>query len=128
MTDLPTPQHTVLIVDDEDIIRDLIAEVVAESGYRVLSAANGGAAVEIVRAEKGAIDMVLLDMLMPDMDGRRTYQLMKEIVPDIPVYIATGFGREDISKSLLEMGVRGVLTKPFHVEEILRLIKETIPT
>ncbi|MCU0452579.1 MAG: response regulator [Bacteroidetes bacterium] len=126
MPDTTFPKHTVLIVDDEDVIRDLIVDVVADSGYRVLSAANGGQAVDIVRAEKGAIDMVLLDMLMPDMDGRRTYELMREIDPGIPVYIATGFGREDISKSLLEMGVRGVVTKPFHIEEILNLIKSNL--
>ena len=126
MTESTAPQHTVLIVDDEDVIRDLIVDVVSDSGYRVLSAANGNEALDIVRAEQGAISMVLLDMLMPDMDGRRTYELMREIDPEIPVFIATGFGREDISRSLLDMGVRGVVTKPFHIEDILTLISSNL--
>lgn len=121
-----TPKRTVLIVDDEDVIRDLIVDVVADGGYRALSAASGSQAVEIVRSEKGAIDMVLLDMQMPDMDGRRTYELMREIDPDIPVFIATGFGREDISRSLIALGVRGVVTKPFHVDDILKLIQANL--
>jgi CheY-like chemotaxis protein len=119
-------QRTVLIVDDEDVIRELIVDLVADSGYRALSAASGGQAVEIVRSEKGAIDLVLLDMQMPDMDGRRTYELMRQIDPDLPVFIATGFGREDISQSLIALGVRGVVTKPFHVDDILELIQANV--
>jgi CheY-like chemotaxis protein len=126
MTDPSNFKRTVLIVDDEDVIRELIVDVVADSGYRALSAATGGQAVEIVQSEKGAIDLVLLDMQMPDMDGRRTYELMRQIDPDLPVFIATGFGREDISKSLIALGVRGVVTKPFHVDDILKLIQANV--
>jgi CheY-like chemotaxis protein len=126
MPDTTPRKHTVLIVDDEDVIRELIVDVVADSGYRALSAASGGQAVEIVRSEKGAIDLVLLDMQMPDMDGRRTYELMRQIDPDLPVFIATGFGREDISRSLMALGIRGVVTKPFHVDDILKLIQANV--
>lgn len=122
MPDTTAPQRTVLIVDDEDVIRELIVDVVTDNGYRVLSAPNGAKALEIVRAERGKIGMVLLDMLMPDMDGRRTYELIREIDPGLPVIIATGFDREDLTKTLLALGVRGVVSKPFHVEEILTLI------
>lgn len=126
MTGLPDERQTVLIVDDEDVIRDLIADVLLDRGYRVLTAANGKDAVEIVRAEKTAIDLVVLDMLMPDMDGRRTFEQMKDIVPDIRVLIATGFGREDIAHSLLQLGVCGVVSKPFHIDDLMKLIDSNV--
>lgn len=126
MTGLPDERQTVLIVDDEDVIRDLIADVLLDRGYRVLTAANGKDAVEIVRAEKTAIDLVVLDMLMPDMDGRRTFEQMKDIVPGIRVLIATGFGREDIAQSLLQLGVCGVVSKPFHIDDLMKLIDSNV--
>ncbi len=126
MSGSPDQGRTVLIVDDEDVIRDLIADVVADRGYRVLTAASGKDAVEIVRAESGAVDLVILDMLMPEMDGRRTFEQMREIVPDIRVLIATGFGREDIAQSLLQLGVCGVVSKPFHIDDLMKLIDSNV--
>ncbi len=122
MPDSPAPQRTVLIVDDEDVIRDLIADVVSDRGYRVLTAASGKEAIEIVKAEKKAVNLVILDMLMPDLDGRQTYERMKQIVPDLHVLVATGFGREDVARGLMELGIRGVVSKPFHIEDLMTLI------
>ena len=120
------PKRTVLIVDDEDVIRDLIADVVSDRGYRVLTAASGKDALEIVKAEKQAVDLVVLDMLMPDLDGRQTYEQMKQIVPGLRVLVATGFGREDIAKNLMDLGIRGVVSKPFHIEDLLSLIESHV--
>ena len=122
MPDSPAPQRTVLIVDDEDVIRDLLADVVSDRGYRVLTAASGKDAIAIVKAEKKAVNLVVLDMLMPDLDGRQTYEQMKQIVPDLHVLVATGFGREDVARGLMELGIRGVVSKPFHIEDLLTLI------
>ncbi len=122
MPESPAPQRTVLIVDDEDVIRDLLADVVSDRGYRVLTAASGKDAIEIVKIEKKAVNLVVLDMLMPELDGRQTYEQMKQIVPDLHVLVATGFGREDVARGLMELGIRGVVSKPFHIEDLMTLI------
>ena len=119
-------RKTILIVDDEDIIRDLMTEVVAGEGYKVLTAVNGREAVDICKKQSSNIDLIILDMLMPEMDGKRTFEALRKISNGVKVLIATGFSQDEVVLSMLKNGANGVVNKPFHIEELLDTIASAL--
>ncbi len=113
---------TILVVDDEDVIRDLIGTVLEEGGYRVLTATDGRGAVTLFREHVSEIDLILLDMQMPDLDGRQTLALLREVSPTVRVIMATGFAFQEVVEQVRKAGVLTVLHKPFHIEELLAAV------
>ncbi len=109
---------TVLLVDDEDAVLEVGQEVLKALGYRVLTAGNGKEAVEIYRNNRGEIDIVLLDMIMPNMGGGEAYDRMKEIDPDIKVLLLSGFGVNGEALDILGRGCNGFIQKPFSMKEL----------
>ena len=83
---------TILIVDDEEMVLNVGTELVKHMGYDVLEARSGKEAIEVYKKNKCKVDMVVLDMIMPDMDGGRAYEQMKEINPDVKVILTSGYG------------------------------------
>lgn len=83
---------TILVVDDEEMVLNVGTELVKQMGYDVLEARSGKEAVEVYKKNKYKVDMVILDMIMPDMDGGRAYEQMKEINPDVKVILTSGYG------------------------------------
>ncbi len=116
---------TVLVVDDERAVRDAVAAALRGLGYRVLCAEDGASAVELVRAND-AIDAVLLDMVMPRMDGKATYLALRDVRPDVRVVLTTGFALNEEAQRILELGVRGFIAKPFSVEALSQVIARTV--
>ena len=84
-------KETLLLVDDENMILGVGSEMLKELGYVVLIARNGKEAVEIYRTNQGKINMVILDMIMPGMGGGETYDKIKEINPNIKVFLTSGY-------------------------------------
>ena len=109
---------TILVVDDEDIIRQLLTEMLQEMGFRILSACDGLEALEIYHANWQAIDLVIMDLIMPRLSGKETFHAMREINPDAQVILATGYSRETTIQEALEEGIVGFLQKPFGTEEL----------
>jgi DNA-binding response OmpR family regulator len=108
--------HTVLVVDDEEIIRDLIGTVLLEEGYEVLEAGGGEEAIELARKQKP--DVILLDIRMPGIDGIHTCRRLKrdQETKDIPVIMVTGM-RHGLPEAM-EAGAFDFITKPFDTEEL----------
>ncbi len=117
-------KYTVLLVDDEDLILGSTGMLLRHLGCTVLTAGSGSQAVEIYRNNKGAIDLVLLDMIMPGLSGAETFNLLKAIDPDIKVLICSGYSREGEIQELSDMGVLGFLHKPFRIEELNRILQD----
>ncbi|MCK4467023.1 MAG: PAS domain S-box protein [Desulfobacterales bacterium] len=109
---------TVLLVDDEDAVLEVGQEVLKALGYRVLTAGDGKEAVEVYRKNRDKIDIVLLDMVMPNMGGGEAYDRMKEIDPDIKVLLLSGFSVDGKARKILERGCNGFIQKPFSMEEL----------
>ena len=117
---------TVLLVDDEDMILDVGTDLLKEMGYKVLVARGGKEAVEVYGKHKEEIDLVVLDMIMPDMGGGDAYDRMKEINPNIKVLLSSGYSIDGKAAEILERGCNGFIQKPFGLEELSQSIMETL--
>jgi len=117
-------KETVLLVDDEEMILDVGEELLKTLGYKVLIAKGGKEAVEIYRENKDKIDIVILDMIMPDMGGGKTYDRMKEINPDIKVLLSSGYSIDGQATEILKRGCDGFIQKPFNMKELSQNIRE----
>jgi two-component system cell cycle sensor histidine kinase/response regulator CckA len=109
---------TVLLVDDEAIMLEVGREMLEVIGYRALTANDGKEAVEVYKNNRDTIDVVLLDMVMPNMGGGETYDRLKEINPNIKVVLASGYAIDGEATKILERGCNGFIQKPFNVSEL----------
>jgi len=118
--------ETVLFVDDEDMIIEVAEELFEQLGYKVLTAGNGREAIETYEKNKERIDMVLLDMIMPDMSGGETYDKLKEINPDIKVLLASGYSMNGTATEIMDRGCNGFIQKPFKMKEFSQKLREIL--
>jgi CheY-like chemotaxis protein len=118
---------TVLLVDDEEILLEVVKELLRSIGYRVLVARDGEEAIQIHRKYRNDIDIVLLDMMMPNMGGGETYDRMKEMNPEIRVLLSSGFGVDGGPSKILERGCDGFIQKPFTINELSDKLREIFP-
>ena len=115
---------TILLVDDEALVLDIGVMMLEKVGYTVLEAKGGREAVEIYEANKDKIDLVILDMIMPDIGGGEAYDRMKEINPDVKVLLSSGYSIEGEATEILERGCDGFIQKPFNIKELSGKIRE----
>ena len=120
--------ETILLVDDEDMIWDVIIDMLQELGYTVILAGNGVEAVEIYKDNPGTIDLVLLDMVMPKMDGHETFFQLRKIDPAVRVLLSSGYVSEDDARDVLEAGAAGFLQKPYRMVDLARKIRSIFAT
>ena len=113
----------VLLVDDEDMIIDVGKELLEELGYKVLLARSGQEAIKIYEENKEKIDMVILDMIMPDMSGGDTYDRLKEINSDINVLLSSGYSINGQATEILNRGSNGFIQKPFNIEQLSQKLR-----
>ncbi len=114
----------VLLVDDEEFIRITGKYTLEEMGYQVILAENGVEAVDLFREKHGQIDLVLMDMIMPRMNGSEAFRLMKEIDDQCRVVLSSGFTKYESLKELKKMGLSGFIQKPYTMKELLKLMSE----
>lgn len=118
-------RECVLIVDDEPAIRTLGKMSLSPSGYRVLMANSGEAALEILRSQPGAIDLMVLDLVMPGLSGPMTLALMQEHRHPPDVLISSGFTSERLDPRHLDP-VLGFLKKPYRPSHLLRAVRQCL--
>jgi len=111
---------TILVIDDERVVRDGCSRVLGGKGYRVLTAENGMQGMEILEEE--SIDVILLDLKMPIMGGEEMLEKINERYPDIPVIIITGHGTIDKAVECMKKGAYDFITKPFQIDQFLHTI------
>ena len=112
----------VLVVDDELLIRWSIAETLAEAGHAVVEAADGKGALQAIAAEPEPIDVVLLDYRLPDSDDLELLANIRRLSPSSSVVLMTAFGAPDVERGALDLGAYDVVTKPFDVHGLNRLV------
>jgi CheY-like chemotaxis protein len=117
---------TILLVDDEEMIIDVGDEILQEMGYRVLSARGGKEAIEIYEKEQDNIDMVILDMIMPDVGGGEAYDKIKRINPNAKVLLSSGYSIDGEASQILERGCNGFIQKPFGMKQLSQTIREVL--
>jgi CheY-like chemotaxis protein len=119
-------KETILMVDDEDMVLDVGEEMLKALGYKVIEAKGGKEAVDIYRQHKDKIDVVLVDMIMPDMGGGEAYDRMREINPDVKVLLLSGYSIDGQATEILERGCNGFIQKPFDMKELSRSVREIL--
>ncbi|WP_161957548.1 PAS domain-containing sensor histidine kinase [Mariprofundus sp. EBB-1] len=118
--------ETILLVDDEATVRDATAEVLQSMGYKVITAKNGRQAVHIFEEQYKAIDLLILDVVMPDMGGLKAATRMRAICPDIPVIFSTGYDLKHIFAANDGLENTMVLNKPTPIAELSRNIRSML--
>ena len=108
---------TVLVVDDEELVRELEASMLQRIGYQTLKASNSAEACQLFNDNNEHIDLVILDMIMPDENGATTYKRLKMINPNVKVLVATGYGRDTSVEEILNDNQNGLILKPFKFVE-----------
>ena len=118
--------ETILMVDDEERIRDMGGTMLAQFGYKVLTASNGKEALEIYSQNKDEISLVILDLIMPEMGGKQCLEELLKIEPKVKVLVASGYSVNGLTKDALEVGAVGFITKPYDVKEFLRMVRKAL--
>jgi len=121
-----TGTETILIVDDEDLNREVTGELLESMGYKVYKAGSGQEAVAVYMEKKNRIDLILLDMIMPGISGGETFDLLREINPNVPVLLTSGYNINKQVRQILDRGCNGFLQKPFHPEKLSRKIRKIL--
>jgi two-component system cell cycle sensor histidine kinase/response regulator CckA len=121
-----TGSETVLLVDDEKFILDVGGEMLKAMGYRVLAANGGSEAMGIYERQGREIDLVILDMIMPDMDGKKTYEKLKAMNDNIKVLLASGYSMTSQVAEILDRGFNGFIQKPFNMIRLSNKIREIL--
>ncbi len=124
-TDL-TGQGTILLVEDEDGLRSLNARGLRSRGYSVIEAANGIEAMEALEEQNGAVDLVVSDVVMPEMDGPTLLKNMRGRNPDLKIIFVSGYAEDAFEKSLPENQQFAFLPKPFTLSQLVAAVKETM--
>jgi two-component system cell cycle sensor histidine kinase/response regulator CckA len=121
-----TGQGTLLLVEDEDGLRSLNARGLKSRGYTVIEAGNGVEALEALEERDGAIDVVVSDVVMPEMDGPTLLKEMRGRNPDLRIIFVSGYAEDAFAKSLPEGQQFSFLAKPFTLSQLVAAVKETM--
>ncbi|MFH1429224.1 MAG: response regulator [Candidatus Margulisiibacteriota bacterium] len=121
-------EGTILVIDNEDQLRIMLAKIIQTMGYKVLQAENGEKAIQIYEKERGNIDLIILDMHMPGLDGHETYFRLRNLNPEVKVIVSTGYIEAEEIQELFAAGVIGTLEKPYGVNEISKKLQSIIGT
>lgn len=124
--EIVTGNETLLLVDDEESILETNADLLRALGYTVLPARSGREALEIYRENRDAIDLVILDMVMPEMSGADVYAKLKEMNQSILVLLCSGYAINSLAGRIMEAGCNGFLQKPFTIEQISQSIRSIL--
>jgi CheY-like chemotaxis protein len=118
--------ETILLVDDEAVLRDMGGEILGQAGYTVLNASNGAQALEIYMKERQRISLVILDLVMPGMSGKRCLEELLKIDPTVKVIVASGLSVDGHSKTLITEAARRFVSKPYDVTHLLKTVRDVL--
>jgi len=118
--------ETILLVDDEEIVIDVGVKLLNKLGYTALEARNGFQAIEIFEANKDHIDLVILDMIMPDKGGGETYDSLRKIDSEVKVLLSSGYSLSGQASEILDRGCNGFIQKPFNMRTLSQKIREVL--
>ena len=110
--------ETILLIDDEKKILEVAGKLLKAMGYHVLTAEEGREAIEVYKKHGETVDLVLLDIIMPNMKGGEVFDRLKEINPEIKVLLSSGYSIDGEATKILERGAKGFIQKPFDMERL----------
>jgi PAS domain S-box-containing protein len=117
---------TILLIDDEEMILDVGKALLQKLGYQVLVAASGRKGLEIYRQNPAKIDLIILDMIMPEMNGGETYERLREIDPRVKVLLSSGYTMDGVANDILKQGPHCFIQKPFDIKKLSRKVRKAL--
>jgi PAS domain S-box-containing protein len=117
---------TILLVDDEELIIDVCQAMLERLGYRVMVCRGGQEAVNVITDIGNIIDMVILDMIMPGMDGSTTFNRIREIQPDMPVLLSSGYAINGHAENIMRRGCNGFIQKPYNISDLSNKVRNVL--
>lgn len=108
----------ILLIDDEEIVRDVGGELLELLGFSTLTAGSGEVALDLLTKRSTQIHLVILDMVMPRMSGPEIFVALRRIKPDLKVLLSSGYGLDTQIQDLLDAGAAGFIQKPFNMKEL----------
>ncbi len=118
--------ETILLIDDEEMILDVTQALISKLGYQVLVANSGEDAVKTIANPNKGIDLVILDLIMPGMDGGQTFDQIREILPQIPVILCSGYSIDDHASKIMNRGCNDFIQKPYNLSELSKKIRKIL--
>ena len=119
-------EGTILLVDDEEMIADVAQEMLTQLGYAVIVARSGAEAVERLTENLDSVMLVILDLIMPDMNGSEAFEQLRAIQPELKVLLASGYSLNGQADSLMQQGCNGYIQKPFNLTELSRKLYDIL--
>lgn len=117
---------TILLVDDEEHVRDLGVRILTKAGYKVVTASNGKEAVNVYARRGDEIALVILDLMMPEMGGKKCLLALRELNPQVKVIIASGYSANGATKETLSSGAKGFVNKPYDIRQLLDVVGKVL--
>ena len=117
---------TILLIEDEEAVMDVSRALLERLGYIVLEAKTGGEAIRISRTFDGIIDLAILDILLPDMNGKAVYPFLMEARPNLKVIVCSGYSLEGPAQEILDAGAQGFIQKPFSLATLSEKLQEAM--
>jgi two-component system cell cycle sensor histidine kinase/response regulator CckA len=121
-----TGEGTILLVEDEEGLRALNARGLTSRGYTVLEAGNGVEAIEVLEKIDGRVDLVVSDVVMPEMDGPTLLRELRSRDPSLKIIFVSGYAEDAFQKHLPADGQFAFLAKPFTLKQLVAAVKETL--
>ena len=115
-----------MVVDDEKSIRKSLSLPLNHLGFEVITASNGEQAIEIFQSQKKQIKMVLLDLVMPVMDGSECFNRLRQLDPQVKIILMSGYSHKDQVKNMIKLGVNGFLQKPFNLSVLTNAVSNIL--
>ncbi|MEE8575345.1 MAG: response regulator [Thermodesulfobacteriota bacterium] len=122
---MATGKQKIMVLDDEEIIRDVAGEVLSAEGYEVVFAESGEEAVELYRTEYRAevpIALVLIDLTLPGISGEDTFKKLKEIDPEVKAIVSSGYTTDPVMLDFRSYGFAGAVAKPYPIKALRELV------
>ncbi len=116
----------ILLVDDEVMITEVAMAMLRHLGYQVTTAGSGEEAIKIIKNETEHIDLIILDMIMPGLDGGKTFDKLRDLHPSIPVILSSGYSLDGQATDIMQRGCKVFIQKPFDLSELSRKIRQVI--
>jgi two-component system, cell cycle sensor histidine kinase and response regulator CckA len=122
-----TSTQTILVIDDEEIVREAVQDILETIGVQVIEASNGRDGIEQYRQEQERIGAILLDMKMPGLSGVETLRQLRQINPTVPIILSSGYAEEEMRRNIESDGATHFLPKPYNFEMLIAKIKQALP-
>ena len=116
----------ILVVDDEELVRSVLGEHLRRQGYEVLSAVDGVEGLELYRANAAQIDTVIMDAVMPRMNGEECIKQIRAFDPDARIILSSGHYQSHEFGPVDTHGLAGVLAKPYRMKDVLKLLRQPV--